>query len=491
MNKRFQKAFISLLLFCLLISWIYSEKADEVRQLSFDLISKGRTSYKNGEYEKAAEQLKKASHMALNSFLAHYYYGLSLYALRRYAEAIEPLKIALELNPKHTQAHIALADTYLKIGDHEEAYAEYYRILEINKAYAPAYDGIGRYYESIGQEEEAIKNFEKAIELNKGYAEGYLHLGNLYLRKGDLGPAIDFLNESVEIRPDFSEALNRLGVAYSRIGLHNRAVTTIKKAIALEPKEANHYLALGEVFMELGNYQQAQPLFEKAIELDPELIDSHIAYAKLRRHQNDYEKALSTLENIKSMKHVRERDIEKVEELQKMFLAEKLLLKEMMEKMNAGTISKEEIENLSKLYASKNDFQMASSFLEQRADLEENQTAMKQLAYYLLRSYRFQEAKKVLDKIIDLWGEDGVTLVNTGICYSELGNHELAALFFSKALSLESDNLSALLYLANSYLRLGNIIEAQKKYDQFIEKGGSGADAERVKKILAILKNEN
>lgn len=134
---------------------------------------------------------------------------------------------------------------------------------------------------------------------------------------------------------------------------------------------------------------------------------------------------------------------------------------------------------------------MASSFLEQRADLEENQTAMKQLAYYLLRSYRFQEAKKVLDKIIDLWGEDGVTLVNTGICYSELGNHELAALFFSKALSLESDNLSALLYLANSYLRLGNIIEAQKKYDQFIEKGGSGADAERVKKILAILKNEN
>ncbi len=490
-KRSIQKGIISLLVFSFLISGVYSEKADEVRQLSFDLISKGRTSYKNGEYEKAAEQLKKASHMALNSFLAHYYYGLSLYALRRYSEAIEPLKIALELNPKHTQAHIALGNTYLKIGDHEEAYAEYYRILEINKAYAPAYDGIGRYYESIGQQEEAIKNYEKAIELNKGYAEGYLHLGDLYLRAGELGPAIELLSESVGIRPDFSKALNRLGVAYASIGLYNRAVTTIKKAIVLEPKEATHYLALGEVFMELANYQQAQSLFEKAIELDPELIDNYFALAKLQRFQNDYEKSLSTLEKIKAMKHARARDIEKVETLQNTFLSEKLSLNEIMEKISEGKVSIEDIENLSELYALKRDFQMASSFLELRPDLEESQTAMKMLGYYLLRAHWFKEAREVLDKIIERWGEDATTLVNLGICYSELGNHDQAAQFFSKAISLEPDNLSALLYLANSYLRIGNLIEAGKKYDQFLEKGGSGADAERVKKILAFLKNEN
>lgn len=489
LKRRIQKAFIALSLFSFLLSGASAEKADEVRKNSFELISKGRTSYKRGEYEKAAEQLGKASHMALNSFLAHYYYGLSLFALRRYSEAVEPLKIALDLNPKHTQTHIALGDTYLKIGDHEEAYAEYYRIFEINKAYAPAYDGIGRYYESIGQQEEAIKNFEKAIDLNKGYAEAYLHLGDLYLRAGELGLAIELLSDAVEISPDFSEALNRLGVAYARMELYNRAVTTIKKAILLEPKEAIHYLALGEVFTELRNFQHAQSLFEKAIELDPELTDTPIALAKLQRLQNDYGQSLSTLEKTKSMKQVNAIVLKKIEDLQKTFLEEKLSLETRMKKIDEGIASKEDIENLSALYASKGDFLMASSLLEIMPGLEQSESAMKKLAYYLLKSDQFLEAKDILSKITSRWEEDAATLINAGACYSELGNHDQAIQHFLKALSLEPDNLSALLYLANSYLRVGNFAEAEKRYEHFIEKGGTGADGERVKKILSLLES--
>lgn len=484
------KGFIFLFLLAFSISMIISEKADEVRKRSFNLISEGITLYKHGEYQEASEKLEQASHMALNSFLAHYYYGLSLHASRRYSEAVEPLKIALDLNPKHTQAHIALGDTYLKMGDYEEAYAEYYRIFEINKAYAPAYDGIGRYHESIGQQEEAIKNFEKAIELNKGYAEAYLHLGDLYLRTEEWGKAIELFSESVEIRPNFAEALNRLGIAYAKIKLYSRAVTTIKKAIRLRPKEAFHYLTLGDVFLELRNFQQASSLFEKAIDLDPSLIDAHIAIAELHRLQNDYETSLSILEKIKTMKGVNAGVLEKVETLQKTYVSEQRSLKQMAVKVSEGKASRRDLEELSELYASKGNFHMASSILEKIPDAQENQSLMKKLAYYLIRSNQFKEASDLLNDIAVQWEADAVTLVNTGICYSELGNDDKAAQSFLKALTLEPENLSALLYLANAYLRVGNLDEARKRYLEFIEKGGKGAEAERVKKILNILKDE-
>lgn len=95
-----------------------------------------------------------------------------------------------------------------------------------------------------------------------------------------------------------------------------------------------------------------------------------------------------------------------------------------------------------------------------------------------------------MNGIVAQWEADAATFINRGICYSELGNDEKAVQSFLKALTIDPENRKALLYLANSFLRMGNLAEAENRYSQFIEKGGKGAEAERVKKILNILKNE-
>src|SRR2546427_9611177 len=90
-----------------------SPTAAEARQLSYDLTNEGQALLEKGRYTEAAEKLKRATAIALNSFPAHYALGQALVGARRYREAIEPLEIALELQPNHLGARLSLAEAYL------------------------------------------------------------------------------------------------------------------------------------------------------------------------------------------------------------------------------------------------------------------------------------------------------------------------------------------------------------------------------------------
>jgi len=470
------------------VNSLWAEKADDVKKRSFEIINEGVSLYNKGEYWDAAQRLTKASNMALNSFLAYYYLGLSLYASKNYPEAVEPLKVAIDLDPKHLQSHIALGDTYLKLGDHEAALAEYYSALLISPNYAPAYDGIGRYYESTADKEKAIENFKKALELNKGYAEAYLHMGDLYLRDGNLDEAIKYLSEAVQIRPDFPEGLNRLGTAFAKLKLYSKALTVIKKALTLAPKDAAHYQALGEIHLELRQLKQATSYFEKALSLDQSMIDAYIGLAEISRLKGDYGSAQTMLKKAGEVKLADPQVLAKIRKLKKSYEGENLSLNNLMKELEAGTADTEKIRELARLHASTGNFSSAASILSKSPELSQQKAMMEEYGYYLLKSGQFAEASKILEELINAFGPDAKIFINTGISYSEIGNYEKAAQYFSRALALEPENLHAILFLANADFREGKIEEAEKMYAHYIGKGGTGADAERVKKIIELLK---
>ena len=465
-------------------------KADEVKKRSFDLINEGVSLYNKGEHWDAVQKLRAASNMALNSFLAYYYLGLSLYASRDYSEAVEPLKVALDLNPKHLQAHIALGDTYLKLGDQEEALAEYYRALSISQNYAPAYDGIGRYYESMADREKAIKNFKQALEINKGYAEGYLHLGELYLKEGSLDEAIQYLSEAVEIRPDFPEGLNRLGAAYTRLKLYSKALTAVKKALELAPKDASHLQALGDIYLQLRQLQQAASFFEKAIALDGSMIDTYIGLAEVCRLKGDYVSAQEMLKKAAEGKPVDPQVLAKLENIKKSYETESQAFDLLTKEIDAGTDDTVKIRDLAKIHASRGDYASSASILVRSPGLLQERSMMEEYGYYLLRSGQFVEGGKFLEELRKKFGTDMKVLINIGISHSEIGNYETAAAYFTQVLDREPGNLTAILYLANATLRMGKIEEAEEIYARYIATGGTGADAERVKKIIGLLKSQ-
>ena len=96
-------------------------RAGDVRVESFRLLNEGVSAYNRGLYDEAVEKLRQSSSIALNSFRAHYYYGLALSATRQYTEAVEILTVALDLNPEDFRTMVAVGDAHLKLGDVNEA----------------------------------------------------------------------------------------------------------------------------------------------------------------------------------------------------------------------------------------------------------------------------------------------------------------------------------------------------------------------------------
>ena len=116
-------------------------RAGDVRVESFRLLNEGVSAYNRGLYAEAVEKLGRSTAIALNSFRAHYYYGLALSATRQYPEAIEMLTVALDLNPVDLRSLVALGDARLKLGDVNEARAGYVQALKLRPAFPPARGG--------------------------------------------------------------------------------------------------------------------------------------------------------------------------------------------------------------------------------------------------------------------------------------------------------------------------------------------------------------
>ena len=165
-------------------------RANEVRVESFRLLNEGVSAYNRGLYEEAVDRLRRSTAIALSSFRAHYYLGLSLNATREYREAIEILTVALDLNPGDLRTLVGLGDAQLKLGDVGESRANYVLALKIRPAYPPALDGLARSYEAQAKDDQAIDYYRQALLSNKRYAPSYTHLGDLYMRREEIRKSV-------------------------------------------------------------------------------------------------------------------------------------------------------------------------------------------------------------------------------------------------------------------------------------------------------------
>jgi len=95
---------------------------------------KNRGNANNGlkEYEKAADDLKRATTLGPSNAAAYFNLGLTLYNAKRYSEAIEAYQNVLKLRPSLPQAHYNLGLTFVAINDKKSARVQYEALRAIN-----------------------------------------------------------------------------------------------------------------------------------------------------------------------------------------------------------------------------------------------------------------------------------------------------------------------------------------------------------------------
>ena len=455
-------------------------RAGDVRVESFRLLNEGVSAYNRGRYDEAVEKLRRSTSIALNSFRAHYYYGLALSATRQYTEAVEMLTVALDLNPVDFRTLVAVGDAHLRLGDVNESRASYVLALKLRPAYPPALDGLGRSYEAQAKDETAIDYFRQAILSNKGYAPAYTHLGDLFMRLDRVREAVRLLEEAVSIRPDFAEGYNRLAVAYGSLGLHNEATATVQRAIELDPRDPDHYYALGWLQLNQSVTDTAERSFRRALELEPRMAAARMGVAEVERRRGDYTRALEELDLALIEPGLEAETAKRLRERREAVVRERRRLLELYSLAASGYASHEHYAELADLFARRSQWNLAAEMQRFAPPAPEQE---EWLAYLLFRDGRYRDAYRIYAKLAESENRS-VLQLNAGIALALLGNDPAAVAAYDRVLAADPAHRLARLYLANAQLRMGRVESAAKNYRTFLDAGGGSQPSERVRRIL-------
>lgn len=211
----------------------------------------GRLYLKDGHYEKAVWEYRKA--LGIDPQLASAYNGLGLAytMLERYSEAVIAQRKALELQP------------------------------DLAKAYA----GLGLIYFRQNLLESALEHYRHAVALEPEFLEARLKIGIILLNQEHYAEAIDTYLAILDLKQDDPEVYYNLGLCYAHQakasadelsveGLTISALTTLEKAVALSVSDAGDfseieqppflaetYYLIGELQASKGNFNAAEKAY--------------------------------------------------------------------------------------------------------------------------------------------------------------------------------------------------------------------------------------
>ncbi len=131
---------------------------------SIRLIALGRTLYKRGMADKAAEKFGKAVELDPKNVQARIAYAESLVAMKKYDDAMVHFQKAKEINPTNKDAQIGIGTVHLEKGNADEAIKEISEAAMLNPKPEKAYFWLGAAYEKKGDLPNAVKYYKKAVE---------------------------------------------------------------------------------------------------------------------------------------------------------------------------------------------------------------------------------------------------------------------------------------------------------------------------------------
>ncbi len=239
----------------------------------------GQIYFSRGNYELAADHLRKASEMAPDNGKYLYNLGVAYIRLKKNNEAIEVLKRAVAAGANQSEVLRATSDAFL----------------------------------SLNQPELAIKSLERALYLSPEDVPTLFQLGDLSYKQRDLLKAMDSFKKVVNITPgdkNTEEALLKLGAVYTELERFNDAVGAFDKAIQINPSNARAHYMLGLAYSKAGQKDLAAQAWKQALvkggsgNIVLERADEktmRLALADLYRRQGAYDLAMREYRLIQSL----------------------------------------------------------------------------------------------------------------------------------------------------------------------------------------------
>lgn len=174
------------------------------------------------------------------------------------------------------QPQIAEAEALVQQKNFQEAIEkyEYLRVShpgdqDVIKALSRVYSLAGNGFHDIGDTDKALEYQNKAIALDPDNERAYNNRGRVYLYKEDFGVAEADFAKALSLKGDEPIFFNNHGTAFYDLAKYAEAIQEYSRAIQLNPTESEYVNNRGDCWYSTGEYEKAIADYTRAIELNP------------------------------------------------------------------------------------------------------------------------------------------------------------------------------------------------------------------------------
>lgn len=260
------------------------------------------------------------------------------------------------------------------------------------------------------QDSIAIKNFKHVTELARWNIDAWVRLGGLYFDNRKYEEAVKVMEEAIELFPDDFTINLIFGLSLAQLDKHSDAKPYLKKCVELNPNDVNSLSSYAYTLSKLNENELAVNYLNQALRLKPDDVNLlgtlGLIYDAMERWaecDSVYERALQ-IDSLNSLVN-----------------------------NNYAYSLSERGERLDEA------LRMVKISLVADPD---NPSYLDTIGWVYFKMGNYSDAKKYLEKAIEIGGERSVMLDHLGDVLFKLGDINQAKLLWQKALDLDSTNIT-------------------------------------------------
>lgn len=203
--------------------------------------------------------------------------GINFHIKGNLADARKIYEAVIDIDPTHADATHLLGVISQQSGDPQSAFTLISRAITLNPNNPSYHSNLGATLRKLGNAVEAISAYQRAIHLKPIYPEALNNLGNAWLDSAQPDEAIHMFRRAIDQKQDYREAWLNLGKTLVQQGRYKEAVAELETASKRIPSEPRIWTLLGIALTKGNNFEAALESHDQALLRAPKSPDAQIA----------------------------------------------------------------------------------------------------------------------------------------------------------------------------------------------------------------------
>jgi tetratricopeptide (TPR) repeat protein len=229
-------------------------------------LRRGETYRRRGDFEVAARDFRAAAALDPTATRPLESLGDVLYAQERFRRAAETYEERLKLDDRSASIRYKLALARYRDGTVDVALSEARRAIALDDQLADAYYVAAMCLRDKGQTEDAADSFRQAISIAPGLLVAREELADLYAASSRFNEQIEQLQVLAGLDPRRTERQIAVALAQAHAGRPELAVATLNAALDVDRDQSPVNAALGRVWLQVFDARRDPVALSKALE---------------------------------------------------------------------------------------------------------------------------------------------------------------------------------------------------------------------------------